>query len=158
MHLGVNSSSSMTQRSPHLGFLEHDSRPQQAPYPSLVAHHISTYRSSTSGQKNGRSAQSSSYNSWKQLSKWNLLNSSPKWRERCLRRHVCARRAAVRSRIPLTCDRCTRLLCAKRGSGGATCFAICLADAVQNLGTIDPRCIENGAYYLPESYQDFVSR
>ena len=38
------------------------------------------------------------------------------------------------------------LLCAKRGSGGATCFVICLADAVQNLGTVDPRCIENGAY------------
>ena len=105
----------VSQRSPHLGFLEHDSRPQQAPYSSLVAHHISTYRSSTSGQKNARSAQGSSYNSWKQLSKWNLLNTSGEWRERCLRRHVCALRAAVRSRIPLTCDRCTRLaLCEAR--------------------------------------------
>ena len=50
------------------------------------------------------------------------------------------------------------LLCATRGNGGATCFAICLADAVQKLGTIDRRCTESGAYHLPESSQDFVSR
>ncbi|CAM9524950.1 unnamed protein product, partial [Sphacelaria rigidula] len=57
--------------------LEHDNRMRQAPQTArVVAHHVISYRRSTVGRENARSAQDCCYNVWKQLSKWKLLNTS----------------------------------------------------------------------------------